>query len=393
MSDTFAGVPARLEGTPSGALPAVVLLHGFLDDLSVWDGVVAALDGRLRTVRADFPGSGERTGDAGPFTLARFTSEVVEILDRLDGPVILVGQSMGAQVAEAAATRRPEKLSGLVLIAPMPFAGTGLPEEAVAQFKGLGGRAEAQHAARLQLSPNLTDEALAALDAASGKVSPAVAAAYVDLWNHGAADAESVTRFRGPVLVITGEADGFVTPGLLSAAIEPHFPAARFEPLEGAGHWLHVEQPADVAALIGEFAAGVGGDAAGQDWQAAFADKSAARFEKGLTPDVVLEASVLVSPIRGRAQVAAVMEEASGIYERLEFTGNATEGNVSYLQWRALAFGGREIFGVTILTRDEDGKISHAAIHHRPLTVALKFSAAMRDRLQGVVDASHFYEG
>lgn len=393
MSDNFAGAPARLEGTPSGALPAVVLLHGFLDDLSVWDGVVAALDGRLRTVRTDFPGSGERTGDAGPFTLERFTGEVVEILDRLDGPVILVGQSMGAQVAEAAATCRPEKVSGLVLIAPVPFAGTGLPEVAVAQFKGLGGRAEAQHAARLQLSPNLTDEALAALDAASGKVSPAVAAAYVDLWNHGAADAEPVTRFRGPVLVITGEADGFVTPGLLSAAIEPHFPAARFELLAGAGHWLHVEQPADVAALIGEFAAGLGGDAADQGWQAAFADKSAVRFEEGLTPDVVLEASVLVSPIRGRAQVAAVMGEASGIYEKLEFTGNATEGNVSYLQWRALAFGGREIFGVTILTRDEGGKISHAAIHHRPLTVALKFSAAMRDRLQGVVDASHFYEG
>jgi hypothetical protein len=65
---------------------------------------------------------------------------------------------------------------------------------------------------------------------------------------------------------------------------------------------------------------------------------------------------------------------------------------VTYLQWRATAFDGVEINGVTVLQRDVNGKVIKAAIHHRPLTAVLRFSAELRGRLAGVLPAEHFVD-
>ena len=55
------------------------------------------------------------------------------------------------------------------------------------------------------------------------------------------------------------------------------------------------------------------------------------------------------------------MTEASRIYESLNFTNEATNGKRSYLEWSAQAFGGERLSGITILTRNDDGKVVHAA--------------------------------
>jgi hypothetical protein len=62
-----------------------------------------------------------------------------------------------------------------------------------------------------------------------------------------------------------------------------------------------------------------------------------------------------------------------------------------YLEWEAQAFGGVKLSGITTLTKNEQGKIVRAAIHHRPLGGALKFSAELGRRLHGKVAAAHFF--
>ncbi|HYZ54998.1 MAG TPA: hypothetical protein VE733_16040 [Streptosporangiaceae bacterium] len=52
-----------------------------------------------------------------------------------------------------------------------------------------------------------------------------------------------------------------------------------------------------------------------------------------------------------------------------------------------------QIQGVIVLTKDEHGQIVRAAIHHRPLGPALRFSAELRRRLAGRIGAAHFYDG
>lgn len=129
-----------------------------------------------------------------------------------------------------------------------------------------------------------------------------------------------------------------------------------------------------------------------QGWTDAFTSKSAERFGEAFAEDVVLEASVARRPIEGRDQVMHVMGIASGIYESLQFTHEASSGPRTYLEWDATAFGGLRLKGVTILTKDDRGKVVHAAIHHRPLDAALRFSVEMRKRLTGVVDPGYFYD-
>jgi hypothetical protein len=123
-----------------------------------------------------------------------------------------------------------------------------------------------------------------------------------------------------------------------------------------------------------------------QAWREAFASRSADDFEEAFADDVVLEASTLYRAIEGRDLVKQVMATASGIYDSLVFTHEASNGRRTYIEWEATAFGGVTMKGVTILTKNERGEIVSARIHHRPLGAALRFSAEIHARLPEVID-------
>jgi pimeloyl-ACP methyl ester carboxylesterase len=380
---------------------AVVFVHGFLDDQSVWDKVIDELrTPGIETIRLNLAGLGDRVDSGEPFEYERFAAEVGAVVDRVGKPFVIVGQSMGAPIAELVATARPERALGLVLVTPVPLTGTRLADEVVQPFRSLGADAEAQRGVRQQLSVGLSDADLDRLVAIGLRVRPEVVRALVDCWNVGLRDAPEQSRYAGPVLIVRGGDDGFVTEDLVATTVSPRFASAQTVVVERAGHWPHLEQPAALAAHLDQFltehlTAGQGNTAADvrpQGWTSAFASKSADAFGKAFADDVVLEASVLVRPIEGRDQVMRVMGTASGIYESLEFTHEASAGRRTYLEWEATAFGGVVLRGVTILTKDDAGRIVRAAIHHRPLGAALRFSAELRERMAGVVDAGHFYD-
>jgi hypothetical protein len=159
-----------------------------------------------------------------------------------------------------------------------------------------------------------------------------------------------------------------------------------------------VERPSVVASLLDGFLATLSapGDATGgirpQRWTTAFVGESADSFALALAKDAAVEGSVLVRQVEGRERVKQVLVATSGIYDSLEFTQESSRGPRAYLEWEASASGCR-IFGVTILVKDEDGRIVHVAIHHRPLGAALRFSSELRERLRRRVDPAHFYDG
>ena len=124
-------------------------------------------------------------------------------------------------------------------------------------------------------------------------------------------------------------------------------------------------------------------------WRRSFADQSLSQFAEQFADEIVLEATTLAKPVKGKHSVAAVLATASSIYESLEFTAEAQSASTTYLQWRATAFGGMQIEGVTV-ERDVSSKIVAAAIHHRPLGPVLRFSAEILDRLAGVIPADQF---
>jgi pimeloyl-ACP methyl ester carboxylesterase len=388
------------------AAMAAIFVHGFLDDRHVWDPILEQIadSGRFSTVSVDLAGTGERRDATGPFSYDRFAADVCATVDSIDKPFVIIGQSMGAAIAELVATARPELVRGLVLLTPVPLAGTHLPDEAIEPFRSIGSQGPAANrAARLQLSPSFPEPALSQVVSAGDSVRPEVVRAWADCWNSGHPDGSRPSRYAGPTLVLRGAEDAFVTEELIASSILPRFADTRQVVVEHTGHWPHAERPAVVADHINRFLRMVSENRTEEDappvtgqgerWTGAFAAKSAAQFAEAFADDIVLEASALATPVAGREQVMQVMGTASTIYESLEFTREATDRDRTYLEWTATAFGGMTLRGVTILTRNDQGQIVHAAIHHRPLGAALRFSAELRERLHGLIDSAHFYQG
>lgn len=242
--------------------PTLLLLHGFLDDATVWDGLVGSLAGEAGVVRYDLPGFGARSGavaDACSATLESLAAEAGDGIAGIDGPVIVVGQSLGTQVAELVAAQHAERVRGLVLLTPVPLGGTQLPDTVVAPFRALAGDREAQRAGRAELSPHLSEAQLDRLVDAGAVVAREVGSHYVDLWNNGLQNAPATSEFGGPVLIIRGGSDAFVTKQMVHAITWRFSGVVDAEVIDDGGHWVHVEYPEEVASMIREFSTAVVG--------------------------------------------------------------------------------------------------------------------------------------
>ncbi len=101
----------------------VVLLHAGVADRRSWRDVAAALQPRTGVVAYDMRGYGETTPATYGFT---HLDDLRAVLDEVaTGPVWLVGSSMGGELAIDAALADPDRVAGLVLLAPSV---SGAPE-------------------------------------------------------------------------------------------------------------------------------------------------------------------------------------------------------------------------------------------------------------------------
>jgi pimeloyl-ACP methyl ester carboxylesterase len=107
-----------------GASPAVVFLGGFASDMTGTKAI--ALEAHCRMsgrayVRFDYFGHGASDGRFEEATIGRWLSDALAVIDRLtEGPVVLVGSSMGGWLAVLAALVRTDRVAGLVGVAAAP---------------------------------------------------------------------------------------------------------------------------------------------------------------------------------------------------------------------------------------------------------------------------------
>lgn len=107
-----------------GKSPGVVFLGGFRSDMSGTKATALEAHCRARGrafVRFDYLGHGSSSGAFSEGTIGLWAENAVAVLDAATaGPQILVGSSMGGWIMLLAALRRPERVCGLIGIAPAP---------------------------------------------------------------------------------------------------------------------------------------------------------------------------------------------------------------------------------------------------------------------------------
>lgn len=106
-----------------GSGPTIVFLPGYASDMSGGKALAiqawAVANGRA-CLRFDYRGCGESPGAFEDFTLADWYQDVLAMLGTIDGPVVLVGSSMGGWLMLLAARDHPQRIAGLIGIAPAP---------------------------------------------------------------------------------------------------------------------------------------------------------------------------------------------------------------------------------------------------------------------------------
>ncbi|UYN94836.1 MAG: alpha/beta hydrolase [Enhydrobacter sp.] len=252
----------REEGNPDG-MP-IVLLHGSLASLHVWEGWTAALKDRARLISVDLPGHGltgawprdEYTIDA----YADFVEVLVDVL-HLDRFAI-VGHSMGGAVAWTFAATRPDRVSHLILVdaAGYPRQGEAPLSLRVARLPVLGGLSLWFHPEML-IRRSLKD-----MYADPKEATPERVVRYSDLQrfpgNREAMlqrlrtqeplDPTPLKRLNVPTMILWGAKDRWSSPAI-GARFQRDIKGARLKVLEKLGHNPMEEDPIASAVVVDAF--------------------------------------------------------------------------------------------------------------------------------------------
>ena len=108
---------ANISFSDQGKGTAVVLIHGFLENATMWKNVVPEISKRNRVVTIDLLGHGKTDCLGYIHTMELFAATIAAVLKALRiRKCVLVGHSLGGYIALAFAEKYPQKVKGLCLM-------------------------------------------------------------------------------------------------------------------------------------------------------------------------------------------------------------------------------------------------------------------------------------
>jgi pimeloyl-ACP methyl ester carboxylesterase len=100
----------------------ILFLHGMANYAPVWKEQISILSTSARCIAIDLPGSGYSSRGEYPYSMFFYAESVVRFIEKMKlQQLVLVGHSMGGQIAIIIALRYPHLLEKLVLVAPAGF--------------------------------------------------------------------------------------------------------------------------------------------------------------------------------------------------------------------------------------------------------------------------------
>jgi len=246
--------------TDEGSGPAVLLLHGYPFNRTMWREQIEALQSRYRVVAPDLRGLGESKAAGVIAPMEQMAADVAVLLDQLRlERVVVCGLSMGGYVAFDFFHSFPDRVSGLVL------AGTRAPadndherqarERQAARILGQGMRGIADETlpkllARetLERRPEVADRVREMIEGTSPH-----AAAAAQLGMAARRDySQDLPSINVPVLIVVGREDT-IRPVSDAEFMHQHLRDSRLEIIENASHISNLDQPEKFNRILREF--------------------------------------------------------------------------------------------------------------------------------------------
>lgn len=107
----------KLSFVDEGKGTAIILIHGFLENLTMWSNIKSHLVKRNRVIAIDLLGHGKSGSIGYVHTMELFAESIESVLKYLRvRRCIIIGHSLGGYVALAFAEKHPQKIKGLCLL-------------------------------------------------------------------------------------------------------------------------------------------------------------------------------------------------------------------------------------------------------------------------------------
>jgi pimeloyl-ACP methyl ester carboxylesterase len=266
--DLPGGYRAHYRENGAANAPLLLLLHGFADSFTTWDGWVQELKPQFHIISLDFPGHGLTRAPAGTALSGDNLADFVDAFAaELKLPKFAVaGNSMGGGAAWQLAVRHPDRVSALILVDAAGFA-NDKPGKQPLGFVILRYRLGRIVLSKMDNRP-LIEQGLKADVYDKALITPFIVDRFaefqrapghreilmgVNMGSSGGSTAQLLASIKVPTLILWGESDPLIEPGAakkFAAAIS----GSKLITYPEVGHLPQLEIPrrsaADVAAFL-----------------------------------------------------------------------------------------------------------------------------------------------
>jgi len=257
----------------AGQGPAIVLIHGMAGSSLTWREVMPLLARSYTVIAPDLLGHGESAKPVGDYSLGAHASGLRDLIVGALGieKATLVGQSLGGGVAMQLAYQHPEMCERLVVVGSgglgrevswtlrlltLPGAEYLLPVLFPSFLRAPGDRLGKFFRARGIRAPHVSEmwSAYASLtETENRRAFVRTLRAVIDPGGQAVSALDRLYLAAAvPTLIVWGALDGII-PVEHARAAHALLPGSRLEIFEGAGHFVHVEQPLKFAAVLANF--------------------------------------------------------------------------------------------------------------------------------------------
>lgn len=239
--------------------PALLLVHGFPLDRSIWRHQVATLSG-WRRIAPDLRGLGDSDAPEGGYSMAVYADDLVKLLDKLRiQKAVVAGLSMGGYIAFELLRRYADRVAGLILCDTKAEGdttdGKTARDEVAALARARGAMAVADRMVPKLLGKTTRQTQPQLVQQVTEMIARAPVAGIVGALEAMRDRPDSTALLPSitvPTLVVVGQEDELTPPANARALVDA-IPKAALTTIAGAGHISALEAPTAVSRVFAEF--------------------------------------------------------------------------------------------------------------------------------------------